>query len=72
MTGHRDGDNPADAGRRSQTPYKAYLIRCWQEGRTLRYSMENVGRSERRGFDHVADLLAVLKNELEGGHSNES
>lgn len=71
MSGHSDGDNPAGAAPRANMPYKAYLIRCWQEGHVLRYSLEGVGSSERRGFDRVTDLLAALENELQGGQSNE-
>lgn len=71
MTGQNDGNSPGDASRRPNTPYKAFLIRCWQEGQDMRFSLESVGRGERRGFDRAADLLAVLKNELEGGIRNE-
>jgi hypothetical protein len=53
-------------------PYRAYLLRCWQEGETTssekphwRFSLEGVlHERRRRGFDSLQALLAFLQAEL--------
>ena len=60
-------------------PYRAYLLRCWQEGRALRgdevhwrYSLEKVlPKRSRQGFDDLESLVAFLRGELAEGE-NES
>ena len=51
--------------------YGAYLLRYWEvrsdrPGRpsTWRFSLEEAGRGERRGFRDLADLVAYLEQEL--------
>ncbi len=54
-TGKAEGDNR----------YRAYLLRCWQEGDSWRYSIEMTGKEqERRGFGSLEALLAWLGAEL--------
>ena len=56
---------------------RAYLVRCWQEGgpdpdgaREWRFSVEEVlHERQRRGFDDLEDLVAFLREELVGEHS---
>jgi hypothetical protein len=56
-------------------PTRAYLLRCWQEGRVLRgdevrwrYSLESVlPRGSRQGFDDLESLVAFLQGELIDG-----
>jgi hypothetical protein len=51
---------------------RAYLLRCWQEGRALRsdelrwrYSLEQVlPERTRQGFDDLESLVAFLRGEL--------
>ena len=51
---------------------RAYLLRCWQEGRALhdaeigwRYSLEGVlPKQSRQGFDDLESLVAFLQGEL--------
>jgi hypothetical protein len=55
-------------------PYRAYLLRCWQEGETTsgekphwRFSLEGVlHERRRRGFDSLQALVAFLQAELAG------
>jgi hypothetical protein len=56
-------------------PTRAYLLRCWQEGRVLRddeirwrYSLEGVlPKQSRQGFEDLESLVAFLQSELIGG-----
>lgn len=56
--------------KRNRLP-RAYLLRCWQEGRVLRsddirwrYSLEQVlPERSRRGFDDLESLAAFLQGE---------
>jgi hypothetical protein len=60
---------------KSDHPTRAYLLRCWQEGRALRsdeirwrYSLEGVlPRQSRQGFDDLESLVAFLQGELTDG-----
>jgi hypothetical protein len=53
-------------------PDHAYLLRCWQEGKTShgdgirwRYSLEGVfPKRSRQGFDDLETLVAFLQSEL--------
>jgi hypothetical protein len=53
-------------------PTRAYLLRCWQEGRALSsdeihwsYSLEQVlPKRSRQGFDDLESLVAFLRGEL--------
>lgn len=51
-------------------PQAAYLIRCWREGETWRYSVEEIASRRRRRYDSVGALLAALRirliDEVEG------
>jgi len=55
--------------------YRAYLLRCWQEGEAApgeepryRFSVEEVlHRRRRQGFDGLEALVAFLRAELAGG-----
>ena len=55
-------------------PYRAYLLRCWQEGEaapghepTWRFSVEEVLHERRRqGFSSLDGLIAFLRAELAG------
>ena len=61
-------------------PDRAYLLRCWQEGRALRgdesrwrYSLEGVWPTRsHRGFDDLEALVAFLLGELIDGATGES
>jgi hypothetical protein len=52
--------------------YRAYLLRCWQEGdggayegRLWRFAVEEIsGERRRRGFGSFQALVAFLKGEL--------
>jgi hypothetical protein len=51
--------------------YGAYLLRCWEvrsdsprRPNTWRFSLEEAGTGERRGFRDLADLVAFLEQEL--------
>jgi hypothetical protein len=54
---------------------RAYLLRCWQEGRVLRsdeirwrYSLERVlPERSRQGFDDLESMVAFLRGELTDG-----
>jgi hypothetical protein len=53
-------------------PYRAYLLRCWQEGKAphgdeirWRYSLEEIlHKRSRQVFDDLESLVAFLKDEL--------
>jgi len=53
-------------------PYRAYLLRCWQEGDAVtdqeslwRFSVEDVfGERRRQGFGSLEALVAFLRVEL--------
>jgi hypothetical protein len=55
-----------------KSPYRAYLLRCWQEGETTlgeephwRFSIEEVLHKRRRqAFSSVQALAAFLETEL--------
>ena len=61
--------------RERQHPTRAYLLRCWQEGRApssdhirWRYSLEGVlPKRSRQGFDDLESLVAFLQGELTEG-----
>jgi hypothetical protein len=38
----------------------AYLLRCWHEGPTWRYSLEEIGTDEKRGFASIDELVSYL------------
>ena len=51
--------------------YGAYLLRYWEvrsdspgQPSTWRFSLEEAGAGERRGFRNLADLVAFLEQEL--------
>jgi hypothetical protein len=57
-------------------PYRAYLLRCWQEGEATprqappwRFYVEEIlpGRHPKKGFSNLGALLAFLRAELVGG-----
>jgi hypothetical protein len=53
--------------RKKNHPYRAYLLRCWQEGSHWRFSAEEVlHKQPRRGFDSLGALVAFLQAELVG------
>ena len=52
--------------------YIAFLLRCWQEGSTWRYSLEEVGTGRRHAFATLDELFSfmltrsVLPGDVEG------
>jgi hypothetical protein len=63
---HDPGRNTNDDEQRStMRTTMSYLVRCWTEGTSFRFSLERIGQDKRRGFDNVSGLLAALKQELE-------
>jgi hypothetical protein len=40
--------------------YTAYLLRCWREGSSFRYSLEEIGGGKRRGFASLDEFVAFL------------
>lgn len=58
---------------REKKPYKAFLLRCWEEREASldrkprwRFSIEEVGREKRqRGFHQLQDLLTFLEQQME-------
>jgi ATP-dependent DNA ligase len=59
---------PRRDGKRRAGTYNAFLLRCWQEEESWRYSLEGIGHGNRqgtpRGFDNLPALLAALENDL--------
>jgi hypothetical protein len=61
-------------------PYRAYLLRCWQEGEAApgkeplwRFSVEEILNERRRkGFSSLGVLLAFLRGELASGEEEPS
>ncbi len=52
---------------RSST-YRAYLIRCWQEGEYWRFILETIGPDRpRRGFGRFEEMVAFLQAALTEG-----
>jgi hypothetical protein len=57
---------------KSNHPTRAFLLRCWQEGKApgsgeidWRYSLESVvPKRSRQGFDDLESLVAFLQGEL--------
>ena len=46
-------------------PYHAYLIRCWLEGNSWRFSLETIGQDHpRRGFTTLQELTIYLSAQL--------
>ncbi len=53
-------------------PYRAYLLRCWQEKVTSptekpawRFSIEDIlGERQRQGFSRLEELVTFLRTEL--------
>ena len=45
--------------------YRAYLLRCWQEGERWFFSLEEVsGERRRHGFPDLKALVAFLRREV--------
>lgn len=40
--------------------YTAYLLRCWLEGSTWRYSLEEIGTDKRYGFATLDELVSFM------------
>ena len=40
--------------------YTAYLLRCWQEGATWRYSLQEIGNGKRYGFASLDEFVSFL------------
>jgi len=40
--------------------YTAYLLRCWLEGSTWRYSLQEVGADKRIGFASLDEFVSFL------------
>lgn len=64
--GTRDATKEERAGKADgDDRYRAYLLRCWQEGNSWRYSVETADKEqERRGFGSLEALLTWLETEL--------
>jgi hypothetical protein len=61
---------------RTAVHYRAYLLRLWQERAATpacpavwRFSLEEVGAGQRRGFSALAELMAFLQAQMEGGEA---
>ena len=56
-------------------PYRAYLLRCWREGKAAtgqgplwRFSVEEIpGERRRKGFSSLGALITFLRTELANG-----
>jgi hypothetical protein len=67
-------------GEQKTKPYRAYLLRCWQEGEAApgkepiwRFSVEEILNERRRkGFSSLGALIAFLRAELAGGEQEPS
>ena len=63
---------------KNKRPTRAFLLRCWQEGRAppdvetdWRYSLEGVlPKQSRQGFDDLESLVAFLQGELRGSEDD--
>ena len=61
-------------------PYRAYLLRCWQEGEAApgqeshwRFWVEEILYERRqKGFSNLGTLFAFLRTELAGGEEEPS
>jgi hypothetical protein len=45
-------------------PQAAYLIRCWSEAETWRYSIEDVASRQRRRYDSIEALLEAIEVQI--------
>jgi hypothetical protein len=45
---------------RQPTSYTAYILRCWLEGSTWRYSLEEVGAGRRHGFATLDEFFSFM------------
>ena len=45
---------------RQPAKYTAYLLRCWLEGSTWRYSLEEVGTGKRHGFATLDEFVSFM------------
>ena len=51
-----------------RSSYRAYLLRCWQEGKTeWRFRLQNVQTGEQTGFTNLEAMFAFLHDLLESG-----
>ncbi len=58
--------------REKNHPYRAYLLRCWREGKAAtdqespwRFSVEEIlGERRRKGFSSLGALITFLRAEL--------
>ena len=51
-----------------RSSYRAYLLRCWQEGQTeWRFRLQNVQTGEQTGFTNIEAMLTFLHGLLESG-----
>jgi hypothetical protein len=77
----REGVSQVKADAQGQKPsYRAYLLRCWQEGEAppgkeplWRFSVEEILHERRRkGFSSLEALIAFLRAELASGKEEPS
>lgn len=45
-------------------PHAAFLIRCWREANTWRFSLEDVASRGRQRCDSIEELLAALRKRM--------
>ena len=50
--------------RESVNAQAAFLVRCWREGETWRFSLESVATRQRQGFSSAHALLEGLRARL--------
>ena len=53
--------------------YTAYVLRCWLEGTSWRYSLEEVGTGKRQGFATLDEFISFMVAQsalIETGESN--
>lgn len=46
--------------KRKPSDYTAYMLRCWLEGKSWRYSLEEVGSGKQFGFNGLDDFISFL------------
>jgi hypothetical protein len=61
MPPNRQSLPPTEPETESARQYGAYLVRCWQDGRAWRFSLEPIGEGRRQGFEQIDDLLRAVE-----------
>jgi hypothetical protein len=64
MIQNRQSPSPTEPEAATSRQYGAYLLRCWQDGRAWRFSLEPIGEGQRQGFEQIDDLLRAVEMAL--------